>query len=60
VELDRAELVQVEALPLKLDYCHTRVANGDDRAWIARRFLDACEALGARAEERADRLVIEY
>jgi poly-gamma-glutamate capsule biosynthesis protein CapA/YwtB (metallophosphatase superfamily) len=60
VELDRAELVQVEALPLKLDYCHTRVANGDDRAWIARRFLDACEALGTRAEERADRLVIEY
>src|SRR4029453_10473638 len=32
-----ARLSAVEAVPLKLDYCHTRVAVGDDGAWIRRR-----------------------
>ena len=28
---------RIDALPLKLDYCRTRVAVGDDEAWIRRR-----------------------
>ncbi|MGH2985133.1 MAG: CapA family protein [Solirubrobacterales bacterium] len=59
VELDRGEIVGLEALPLKLDYCHTRVANGDDAAWIARRFIDACAALATRVRERGGRLVVD-
>src|SRR5919204_93684 len=35
-----------EAIPLKLEYAHTRIADGDDRAWIERRFRDSCAALG--------------
>ncbi|HEX2112645.1 MAG TPA: CapA family protein [Gaiellaceae bacterium] len=37
VDLDESGPQNVEALPLKLDYCHTRVATGDDRDWIERR-----------------------
>jgi poly-gamma-glutamate capsule biosynthesis protein CapA/YwtB (metallophosphatase superfamily) len=59
VELDGAEIVSLEALPLKLDYCHTRVAHGDDAAWIARRFIDACSELGTRARQQGGRLVVD-
>ena len=43
VELDGDRF---EAIPLKLEYAHTRIADGDDRAWIERRFRDSCAALG--------------
>jgi len=59
VELDRGEMVSLEALPLKLDYCHTRVADGDDAAWIARRFIDACSELGTRGREHGGRLLVD-
>lgn len=59
VDLDGGELVRLEALPLKLDYCHTRVADTDHAAWIARRFIDACAALGATAREETGRLVVD-
>jgi poly-gamma-glutamate capsule biosynthesis protein CapA/YwtB (metallophosphatase superfamily) len=38
--------VRVEALSLKLEYCHTRPAEGKDAAWIAERFRVACAELG--------------
>ena len=59
VDLRAADLVRIEALPLKLDYCHTRVAQGQDREWIKARFLRACADLGTHADERDGRLVIE-
>jgi poly-gamma-glutamate capsule biosynthesis protein CapA/YwtB (metallophosphatase superfamily) len=59
VDLDGDEIVSLEALPLRLDYCHTRVAGGDDAAWIARRFIDACSALGTRVIEQSGRLVVD-
>jgi len=46
-----------EAVPLKLDHCHTRLATGDDAAWIRRRFISACAALGTVAVECDDRVV---
>jgi poly-gamma-glutamate capsule biosynthesis protein CapA/YwtB (metallophosphatase superfamily) len=36
----------VEAVPLRLRYCHTALARGEDAAWIRRRFRQACAALG--------------
>jgi poly-gamma-glutamate capsule biosynthesis protein CapA/YwtB (metallophosphatase superfamily) len=59
VDLDGSGPRRVEALPLKLEYCHTRLADGDDAAWIARRLRTACEALGATARWSDRRLVIE-
>jgi poly-gamma-glutamate synthesis protein (capsule biosynthesis protein) len=59
VEMGGADLVRIEALPLKLDYCHTLVARGRDREWIEARLLRACSELGTQAERRDGRLVIE-
>jgi poly-gamma-glutamate synthesis protein (capsule biosynthesis protein) len=58
VDLDGDELASVEALPLKLDYCHTRLADGDDSAWITRRVIEACAGLGTAAREHAGRVVV--
>ena len=33
-------------VPLKLEYCHTRLATGNDAELIGRRFREACRALG--------------
>ena len=59
VDLEPAGPRSVEAVPLKLDYCHTRLATGDDDAWIRRRFIAACAELGTTAVERDDRLVAD-
>jgi poly-gamma-glutamate capsule biosynthesis protein CapA/YwtB (metallophosphatase superfamily) len=57
VEAGRVE--RVEAVPLGLDYCRTRLATEDEARWIARRFRDACAAFGTEVDERDGRLVIE-
>lgn len=49
---------QLEALPLKLDYCRTRLATGADAAWIRRRLVRACRPLGSEVTERDRRLTI--
>ena len=59
VELDAHGPRSLEAVPLKLDYCHTRLATGDDATWIRRRFVDACAELGTTAVERGDRVVAD-
>jgi poly-gamma-glutamate capsule biosynthesis protein CapA/YwtB (metallophosphatase superfamily) len=59
VELRGSEPVGIEALPLKLDYCHTRLARGRDREWIKARLVSACADLGTHAEERDGCLVVE-
>jgi poly-gamma-glutamate synthesis protein (capsule biosynthesis protein) len=58
VELDNSGPRRVEGLPLKLDYCHTRLAEGDDAAWIGRRLRRASETLGSTAHWANQRLVI--
>ncbi len=58
VDLDAGGPRRLEAVPLALDYCHTRIARGADAAWIRRRFAAACAALGTVAEERDGRMVI--
>jgi poly-gamma-glutamate synthesis protein (capsule biosynthesis protein) len=60
VELDESGPLQLEAVPLKLDYCHTRLAEGDDAAWIRRRFREACAAFGTAVREQDERLVVDW
>jgi poly-gamma-glutamate capsule biosynthesis protein CapA/YwtB (metallophosphatase superfamily) len=58
VTLDDRGPVRIEALPLKLDICSTRVADGEDDAWIRRRFKEACASFGTGVTERDGRLVV--
>jgi len=60
VTLDAAGPLRLEALPLKLEFCHTRLATGPDAAWIRHRFRAACAALGTSVEEAAGRLIISW
>jgi poly-gamma-glutamate capsule biosynthesis protein CapA/YwtB (metallophosphatase superfamily) len=60
VTLDAGGPVRLEALPLKLEFCHTRLAAGDDAAWMRRRFRTACTTLGTTVENTADRLVVSW
>jgi hypothetical protein len=60
VTLDARGPVRLEALPLKLEYCHTRLAAGDDVDWMRRRFRAACADLGTELEEAAGRLIISW
>jgi poly-gamma-glutamate capsule biosynthesis protein CapA/YwtB (metallophosphatase superfamily) len=60
VTLDARGPIRLEALPLKLEYCHTRPAAGEDAAWIRCRFRGACAALGTTVEDQPDRLAISW
>jgi poly-gamma-glutamate capsule biosynthesis protein CapA/YwtB (metallophosphatase superfamily) len=60
VRLDARGPIELEAVPLELDYCHTRLAAGADAAWIARRFRAACAALGTEVAETAGRLLVSW
>jgi poly-gamma-glutamate capsule biosynthesis protein CapA/YwtB (metallophosphatase superfamily) len=51
VELDARGPRALEAVPLELEFCHTRLARGDEAAWIRRRFARACAELGAEPVE---------
>ena len=58
VELSSRGPRRIEAVPLKLDYCDTRLAEGEDARWMRRRFIDACAELGTGAVERAGRILM--
>jgi poly-gamma-glutamate capsule biosynthesis protein CapA/YwtB (metallophosphatase superfamily) len=60
VTLERSGPREVQALPLKLEYCHTRLATRDEAAWISHRFRSACRELGTEAAEDDGRLVVNY
>jgi poly-gamma-glutamate capsule biosynthesis protein CapA/YwtB (metallophosphatase superfamily) len=51
---------RLEAIPLKLEFAHTRLASGGDAVWIARRFTAACAALGTEVAEENGRLVARW
>jgi poly-gamma-glutamate synthesis protein (capsule biosynthesis protein) len=51
---------RLEAVPLKLEFTRTRLATGDDAAWIKRRFVDACAAFGTDIGEEDGRLVARW
>jgi poly-gamma-glutamate capsule biosynthesis protein CapA/YwtB (metallophosphatase superfamily) len=58
VTFDRSGPVRLEAVPLKLEYCHTRLADGEDADWIRRRFRHACAALGTEVADADGRMVV--
>ncbi|MGH2994728.1 MAG: CapA family protein [Gaiellaceae bacterium] len=59
VDLDADGPVRLEAVPLELEFCFTRLAEGGEADWIRRRFHAACAALGTEVEEKAGRLVVD-
>jgi poly-gamma-glutamate capsule biosynthesis protein CapA/YwtB (metallophosphatase superfamily) len=52
--------VGLEAVPLKLDYCHTRLADDDAARWIGHRFISACRAFGVDVATVEGRLRVEF
>jgi poly-gamma-glutamate capsule biosynthesis protein CapA/YwtB (metallophosphatase superfamily) len=57
VDLDGDRL---EAIPLKLEFTHTRLARGDEAEWIRHRFVTACAAFGTDVAEEDGRLVARW
>ncbi|MFH8384658.1 CapA family protein [Kitasatospora sp. NPDC018058] len=59
---DRAHLAPVglEALPLALEFCHTRPARGEEWEWVRERFTDACAEFGTPVGERDGRLTVDW
>lgn len=51
---------RLEAVPLELGYCYTRLAGPEAAAWIGRRFRAACAALGTEVTGTAGRLEITW
>ncbi len=59
VELDGDGPRAIEAVPLALDYCHTRLADGEEADWIARRLEAACSEFDTMVDRRDGRLVVQ-
>jgi poly-gamma-glutamate synthesis protein (capsule biosynthesis protein) len=57
LDLDVRGPRRLEAVPIKLEHAHTRLAAGADADWIRRRFTDACAALGTIVTQDEDRLI---
>jgi hypothetical protein len=51
---------RLEAIPLKLEFAHTRLATDEDATWIKRRFTEACAAFGTEVAEEDGRLVCRW
>lgn len=51
--------IRVIAVPIALEFCHTRLATRDESAWIRARFVRACASLGTSVHDRGDRLVVD-
>jgi poly-gamma-glutamate capsule biosynthesis protein CapA/YwtB (metallophosphatase superfamily) len=60
VDLAEGRPRRLEAVPLKLEYCFTRLADGDEAAWIGRRFEELCAELGTRVAADDGRVVIDW
>ena len=57
VELEPAGPRRIEAVPLRLEFAYTRLARGEESAWIRDRFRRACAAFGTDVREEDGRLV---
>jgi poly-gamma-glutamate capsule biosynthesis protein CapA/YwtB (metallophosphatase superfamily) len=58
VTLERTGPERLEAVPLKLEYCQTRLADGEDAEWVRRPFREACAGLGTEVVEAEAKLVV--
>jgi poly-gamma-glutamate capsule biosynthesis protein CapA/YwtB (metallophosphatase superfamily) len=60
VTFDGGYPVSLEAVPVRLEYCHTRLAVGEDAAWVTARFRAASAALGTETAVQDGRLVVAW
>jgi poly-gamma-glutamate capsule biosynthesis protein CapA/YwtB (metallophosphatase superfamily) len=60
VTVDRRGPVRMEALPLRLEYCYTRVAEGWEAEWIERRLRAACAEHRSEVRSADGVLVVEW
>ena len=58
VTLDAGGPTHIEAVPLALDFCYTRLARGQEHAWLGHRLTRACEAAGSEVTEERGRFVV--
>jgi len=58
VSLGRRGPEALEVLPLKLSYCRTDLATGEEAEWVRRRFVAACRAFETEVEEHDGRLTV--
>ena len=58
VDLEPGGPRRIEAVPIRLEYAHTRLARGEEADWIRQRFREACGTLGSDAREENGRLAI--
>ena len=58
VDLDGDGARRLEAVPLEVEFCHTRLAVGESAAWIRNRFGEACRQLGTEITEERGRLAV--
>jgi hypothetical protein len=47
-------------VPIRLEYAQTRLAHGDERKWIKRRFTGACAEMGTHVTEEEGTLIIDW
>jgi poly-gamma-glutamate capsule biosynthesis protein CapA/YwtB (metallophosphatase superfamily) len=60
VTLDARGPLALEAVPLTLDYCRTRLADGADAAWVEQRLTAACRAMGTEVVTEGRRLKMTF
>ena len=60
VTLDARGPLSLEAVPLTLDFCGTRLADGADATWVEQRLRDACRAMGTEVVAEGRRLKMTF
>jgi poly-gamma-glutamate synthesis protein (capsule biosynthesis protein) len=60
VTLDASGPLSLEAVPLTLDFCRTRLADGAEAAWVEQRLADACRAMGTEVIAEGRRLKMTF
>ena len=53
---DTGQPTVVEAVPLRLTFCHTTLAHGEDAQWVRQRFHEACTDLETDVTDQDGRL----
>jgi len=60
VTLDERGPLALEAVPLSLDFCRTRLADGADAAWVEQRLADASRVMGMEVVAEGRRLKMTF
>ena len=58
VDLEPEGPRRIEAVPIGLEFAYTRLARGEEAAWITRRFREACAELGTEVVDENGRLAL--